>query len=156
MPLETGTLAPDFLLMDQSGAPHRKSDYAGRWLLIYFYPKDDTPGCTKEACGLRDRWSELQNLGCAVLGVSADSSESHAKFLTKHSLPFTLLSDPKHEMLQAYGAWQQKSMYGKFFMGIARISFLVDPDGRIAKAYPKVNAAAHADEVIRDLSALRS
>lgn len=149
--LETGSPAPLFSLPDQNGAEHSLENYRGSWVLLYFYPRDDTPGCTKEACGLRDAWKELQQADCMVLGVSTDSEESHKKFEEKFDLPFTLLADAEKEVVEAYGVWKKKSMYGKKYMGTARMSFLIDADGTIAKVYEKVKPAEHAQQVLKDL-----
>ncbi|MBN2172194.1 MAG: thioredoxin-dependent thiol peroxidase [Candidatus Krumholzibacteriota bacterium] len=154
MALEEGTKAPAFALPDQDGATHRLSSYAGQWVLVYFYPKDNTPGCTKEACAIRDRLPDFRKLGIQVLGVSKDSVASHAKFAARHDLPFTLLSDESHAMIEKYGAWQRKTMAGRTYMGIVRMSYLVDPAGRIARVYPTVKPAEHADEVLADLARL--
>jgi thioredoxin-dependent peroxiredoxin len=153
--LNVGQLAPDFQLPDQQGQTHRLSGYRGWWVLVYFYPKDDTPGCTKEACTIRDSWSKFGQHGVLVMGISADSVESHRKFADKHHLPFTLLSDEEKLTIQAYGAWQEKSLFGKKYMGIQRCSFLVDPEGKIAKIYPDVTPASHADEVLSDIAVLQ-
>lgn len=156
MALQAGDTAPDTPLRDQDDKEHSLSQYKGSWVLLYFYPKDDTPGCTKEACGFRDFWKEVKAKNCQVLGVSADSTEKHKKFADKYELPFPLLSDPDRALLEQYGAWQQKSMYGRLYMGIVRMSFLIDPKGKIAKVYPKVKAAQHAEEVLNDLKELQS
>jgi len=155
MPKE-GQKAPAFTLPDKDGKSHALKDYAGQWVLIYFYPKDDTPGCTTEACTLRDAHPEFRKLDAVVLGVSKDSEKSHGKFAEKYGLPFTLLSDPSAETIKAYGAWQMKKFMGREFMGIARMSCLIDPDGKIAKVYPNVKPAEHAKEVLADIDALRS
>jgi len=152
--LAVGLLAPDFTLLDQVGKTHNLLDYRGKWLLLYFYPRDNTPGCTLEACGLRDYWQELQKLGVAVLGVSADSISSHDKFAKQHHLPFALLADIDKLAIQAYGVLAQKNMFGKSFFGIKRSSFLIDPAGKIAKIYTQVKPAEHAVQVIRDLEQL--
>jgi peroxiredoxin Q/BCP len=152
--LEVGKKAPAFNLPDQDGEKHRLSDYAGKWVLIYFYPKDNTSGCTKEACAIRDDWSEFKKLGAVVLGVSKDSVKSHRIFADKHLLPFTLLSDESTKMIEKYGAWRKKKMAGREYMGIVRISYLVDPKGKVAKVYPKVKPPEHAAEVLADLKEL--
>ena len=152
--LTAGQPAPAFSLPDQTGTIHTLSAYRGRWVLVYFYPKDDTPGCTTEACGLRDRFAKFSTLKAVVLGVSADSVKSHQKFAEKFKLPFPLLADEQKSMVQAYGVWGEKSFMGKKYLGITRTSFLIDPQGRIAKVYPKVTPADHPDEVLQDLAAL--
>lgn len=148
--------APDFALPDQSGTTRSLGDYAGRWLVIYFYPKDDTPGCTVEACEFRDLSEPFQAAGLAVLGVSKDSPGRHAKFAGKHRLPFPLLSDEDTTMLQAYGAWGPKKFMGRQYDGITRMTVLIDPQGDIVKTYPKVNPLGHAQTVLRDFRALSS
>jgi peroxiredoxin Q/BCP len=145
--LQSNQKAPDFSARDQEGKVHTLSDYQGKWLLLYFYPKDDTYFCTKEACGLRDRFEDLKGKA-EVLGVSRDSVESHEKFAEKYRLPFTLLSDPEKKLIKAYGA--QGLLFTK------RISYLIDPQGKIAKVYPKVGASGHAREVLEDLIKLQS
>ena len=152
--LEVGKKAPAFNLPDQDGKKHRLSEYAGKWVLVYFYPKDNTSGCTKEACAIRDDWSGFKKLGAVVLGVSKDSVKSHRNFADKHSLPFTLLSDESTKMIEKYGAWQKKKMAGREYVGIVRISYLVDPKGKIAKVYPKVKPPEHSAEVLVDLKEL--
>lgn len=152
--LTVGQAAPEFTLLDQAGTPHTLSAYRGQWVLIYCYPKDDTPGCTTEACGLRDRFAQFTKIKAVVLGVSADSVKSHQKFADKFGLPFPLLADDQKTLVQAYGAWGEKSFMGKTYMGISRMSFLIDPKGTIAKVYSKVTPAAHPDEVLQDLAAL--
>jgi len=153
--LEAGELAPDFALPDQEGRLHRLSDYRGRWVVLYFYPKDDTPGCTKEACGFRDEKGRLEELGAVVLGVSADDVESHKRFAEKYRLNFPLLSDPDKEAIRAYGAWGKKTLYGKEYEGVLRQTFLIDPEGRVAKVWRKVSPEGHAEEVAQALEALR-
>ncbi len=155
MSLTPGTPAPSFSLPDQEGNTHSLDQSRGQWLLLYFYPKDDTPGCTTEACGFRDLYAELQKRGVIVLGMSADSAESHEKFAEKFSLRFPLLSDPDKKTIQAYGAWGEKSMMGKKYMGILRTSYLIDPDGKIAKVYEKVKPEEHPQEVLKDVVMLR-
>ncbi|ETN88624.1 thiol peroxidase [Thermus scotoductus] len=153
--MEPGTAAPDFALPDQEGRIHRLSDYRGKWVVLYFYPKDDTPGCTKEACGFRDRMGDLQELGAVVLGVSADDVQSHKRFAEKYGLNFPLLADPEREVILAYGAWGKKNLYGKEYEGVLRQTFLIDPEGRIAKVWRKVSPEDHAEEVAEALRALR-
>jgi len=145
--LQSNQKAPDFSAKDQDGKVHALSDYKGKWLLLYFYPKDDTYFCTKEACGLRDRFEDLKGKA-EVLGVSRDSVESHEKFAEKYRLPFTLLSDPEKKIIKAYGA--------RGLLFTKRISYLIDPGGKIAKVYPKVGASGHAREVLEDLKKLQS
>ena len=152
--LEVGKKAPAFSLLDDAGVKRSLKNEAGKWVVIYFYPKDSTPGCTKEACAIRDIYQDFKKLGVTVFGVSKDSAESHAKFKTKFELPFTLLSDESTAMIERYGAWKEKSMYGKTFMGIQRISYLIDPQGKVAKVYPKVNPTEHALEILNDLREL--
>ena len=152
--LKIGDTAPAFSLPDQDGKTHELSDYKGKWVLVYFYPRDNTPGCTKEACAIRDAWSEFGALGAVVLGVSKDSVKSHRGFADKQRLLFTLLSDEEAGMIRAYGAWRKKKLAGREYMGIVRMSYLVDPQGRIAKVYPQVKPPAHADEVLADLREL--
>lgn len=151
---QMGKKAPSFSLPDQNGKKHRLSEYAGKYILLYFYPKDDTPGCTKEACALRDNFPAFKKLGITVFGVSADNEKSHKKFEEKYSLPFTLLSDVDHTVAEAYGAWGLKKLMGREYEGIHRVSFLINPEGKIAKVYEKVKPEAHADEVLADLKAL--
>jgi len=153
--LKVGDKAPVFSLEDQVGKTHKLSDNKGKWVLIYFYPRDNTPGCTKEACQIRDNFSGFKKLQANVLGVSKDSVKSHQNFATKYSLPFPLLSDPEVKMIKAYKAWKKKKMAGREYMGIVRMSYLVDPKGNIAKVYPKVKPLDHAEEVIEDLKEMQ-
>jgi peroxiredoxin Q/BCP len=153
--LQQGSVAPDFVLPDQNNQEHRLSEYQGKWVVLYFYPKDNTPGCTKEACGFRDEHTVLDSLNAVVLGISKDSVQSHEKFIRKFNLPFSLLSDVAGQVIEIYGAWKQKSMYGKTFMGIDRSTYLIDPEGKIAKIYPKVKVEKHIVEIIDDLKNLR-
>lgn len=144
--------APDFTLKDQDGIAHSLKDYEGRWVVLYFYPKDDTPGCTKEACNFRDARDAIAELGNAVvLGVSKDSPESHRTFIEKHGLNFTLLSDPDHGVAEAYDSWDAKFFFGKTLLGTKRNTFIIDPEGNIAKEYRGVDPATHAAEIISDL-----
>ena len=154
--LKISDLAPDFNLPDQNGKIHQLSDYQGKWLLLYFYPKDNTPGCTIEACSLRDNWADFGKFNANVLGISADSVASHAKFAGKFNLSFPILADEDKSMLKNYGVLAEKSMFGKTFLGIKRSSFLVDPAGKIAKVYEKVKPTEHAAEVLKDLENLSS
>lgn len=152
--LKANIKAPDFTLPDQDGKQRSLSDYFGKWVLLYFYPKDDTAGCTKEACMIRDNWSEFKKLGITVLGVSVDTVKSHRKFADKYDLPFTLLADEEKKVVHLYGVWAKKKFMGREYMGTVRSSFLIGPDGRIAKVYEKVASAGHADEVLLDMKAL--
>lgn len=150
--LETGSKAPDFSLKDQHGKTVSLSDFRGQKnLVIYFYPKDDTPGCTTQACALRDRYEALLEAGAKVFGVSVDSPKSHADFITKHALPFPLLSDEGHGIVEAYGVWVEKSMYGKTFMGTERSTFVIGPDGIIRSVFRKVKPDEHVTTVLEDL-----
>lgn len=149
--LKVGEKAPDFTLPDDQGKPVSLSDFKGKKVVLYFYPKDDTPGCTKEACSFRDGFREIQKRGAVVLGVSADSIESHKKFRDKYRLNFPLLSDPEKKMLQAYGVWKKKSFMGKSFMGIERTTFVIDAEGKITKIFPKVQVDRHCEEVLQVL-----
>lgn len=149
------TKAPSFELKDQTGKKHALKDYKGKWLLLYFYPKDDTPGCTKEACTLSENFSELKKYNARVLGVSADSVESHKKFSGKYKLTFPLLSDEEKNVIKAYKAWGKKKFMGREFMGIKRISYLISPTGYIEKKYDPVKPAFHADEVLKDLKNIK-
>lgn len=151
--LQEGTMAPDFTLPADGGGEVTLSDYRGKKVVLYFYPKDNTSGCTKEACGFRDDYSQLLAAGAAVLGVSPDSVKSHDGFKAKYSLPFALLSDPDHQVAEMYGAWGEKKMYGRTYEGILRSTFLLDEEGRIFKVFPKVKPAEHSQEVLDALQA---
>jgi peroxiredoxin Q/BCP len=148
-----GDLAPEVALPDEHSIVHRLADRRGTWTVIYFYPEDDTPGCTTEACQFRDLHDDLGGLDAQVWGVSPDGAGSHAAFRAKYGIPFTLLSDEDHAVAEAWGAWGEKVNYGRRYMGIIRSSFLVDPDGRVAVAWPKVKADGHADAVLQALRA---
>ncbi len=154
MPLSVGDAAPDFSLPDQDESVHSLKEHAGKWLLLYFYPKDDTPGCTTEACGIRDNWDAFKKADVTVLGVSTDSVKSHAKFAAKHDLPFPLLSDADKTLVNAYGVWGKKKFMGREYEGTKRWSFLIDPQGKIVKVYEDVKPAAHAKDVLADVAAL--
>jgi peroxiredoxin Q/BCP len=143
-----GEPAPGIALPDETGTIHRLADQAGRWTVVYFYPKDDTPGCTIEACQFRDLQGALRDAGADVWGISPDGAASHREFREKFGLPFTLLSDEDHDVADRYGAWRLKSMYGKEYLGVARSSFLVDPEGNLARTWPAVKADGHAAEVL--------
>jgi peroxiredoxin Q/BCP len=156
MPLiDEGKKAPAFSLKDQAGQAHSLKDYAGQPLVLYFYPKDDTPGCTKEACSFRDNLPDFKKVKAAVLGVSVLDTASKAKFAKKHDLNFPLLADEDHAVAEKYGAWQEKSMYGKKYLGVARISYLIDADGKVAKRWDKVQVDQHADDVLAAIKALK-
>ena len=150
-----GDPAPEFALADENGVVHRLSDQRG-WTVVYFYPKDDTPGCTVEACAFRDATDDLVAAGATVWGISPDDAASHGRFRAKFQLTFPLLSDEDHATAEAYGAWVEKTNYGRTYMGIQRSTFLVAPDGRIAHAWPKVKAQGHAEDVLRTLAAARA
>ena len=152
--LQPGDPAPEIVLPDQDGGTLALSALRGQWVLVYFYPRDDTPGCTVEACGLRDAAADYARVGLRVLGISADSVKSHRRFADKHRLPFTLLADEEKRVIRAFGAWGKKKFMGREFDGILRQSFLIDPQGRIAKVYAKVTPAGHAAEVLADVAAL--
>lgn len=148
--------APDFSLQDQDGTVKTLADYAGKWLVLYFYPKDDTSGCTAEACSFRDERDEIAELGGAeIVGVSKDSVKSHKKFIEKNHLNFTLLSDPNHEMIEAYDSWKSKKFMGREYMGTERNTFIISPDGQIAKEYRGVDPKTHASQIISDLKTLQ-
>ena len=149
--LQEGTAAPDFTLEVSGGGTESLSDYRGQTVVLYFYPKDDTPGCTTEACNFRDDYSEIMAAGAVVLGVSPDSVKSHDKFTLKYELPFPLLSDPDHQVAQLYGAWGEKKMFGRTYMGILRSTFIIDEQGIIVKVFPKVRPKVHSEEVLEVL-----
>lgn len=139
--------APNFSLQDQNGQNHSLTDYTGKWIILYFYPKDDTPGCTKEACSFRDSLEDLTNKNCVVLGISKDSVTSHKKFQEKHKLNFTLLSDPTHETIKKYNSWGEKKFMGRTFEGILRNTYIINPNGEIVKEFKNVNPLFHVQEV---------
>jgi thioredoxin-dependent peroxiredoxin len=150
-----GDPAPGLALPDEHGTIHRLSDQRARWVVVYFYPKDDTPGCTTEACEFRDAWAEIEADGAVVWGISPDDAASHVRFRAKFGLPFMLLSDVDHAAAEAWGAWGEKVRYGRTSMGILRSTFIVDPDGRIARTWPKVTPEGHAAEVRAALAEAR-
>ena len=150
--LEVGTKAPAFTLPDQNGEMHSLENYRGKKVILYFYPKDNTAGCTKQACGFAERYPQIQEKGAVVLGVSKDSVKSHKNFEEKYSLPFTLLSDPEHKVLEMYGAWGEKKNYGKVSMGTIRTTYLIDEEGTIIKAMGKVKAADNPAQMLEALS----
>jgi peroxiredoxin Q/BCP len=152
--LEPGTKAPTFTLKSDSGQSVKLSDYKGKPVVLYFYPKDDTPGCTREACAFRDLKSEMEKAGAIVLGVSPDTVEMHGKFRDKYGLNFPLLADPDHAVAEKYGAWREKNMYGKKSMGIQRSTYLIAPDGKIARVWKKVNVDGHDAAVLAAIKQL--
>lgn len=152
--IEPGKKAPAFTLKDQDGATHRLSDYAGQPVVLYFYPKDDTPGCTTESCDFRDLLPTFKASKAVVLGVSILDEASKAKFAKKHDLTFPLLADADHEVAEKYGVWQQRSLYGRSFMGIARTTYLIDATGKVARRWDKVKVGGHADEVLAATAAI--
>lgn len=153
--LNVGKKAPTFKLFDQDGILHTHKEFMDTWSIMYFYPKDDTPGCTKEACAIADVFKDFKRQGVTVYGMSKDTVKSHKKFATKYNLPFTLLSDETMETINKYGAFAEKKMYGKTVRGTLRISYLIDPEGKIAKVYPEVDPANHALELLKDIKALK-
>ena len=154
MSLSVGDKAPNFTLPDQQGQEHTLSAYTGSPVVLYFYPKDHTSGCTTQACGFRDDYSAYEQAGVTILGVSPDSPKTHTNFITKHDLPFTLLADTEREVLKLYGAWGLKKMYGREYEGVLRTTFLIGADGKIAKIYEKVKPSAHSAEILADLKEL--
>jgi len=148
MPIAAGQLAPDFTLPTDTGDTLTLSSLRGQWVVLYAYPKDDTSGCTTEACEFRDLFPKFKKGKAVILGISPDSVKSHLKFKTKYELPFTLVADEEKVALQAYDIWKEKSMYGRKYMGVERTTFVIDPDGRIAKVFEKVKPAGHAEEVM--------
>lgn len=154
--VEAGAKAPDFTLAADDGSKVKLSSLKGAPVVLYFYPKDDTPGCTRQACAFRDAEKKLQKLGATVLGVSADSLASHEKFRDKYSLNFPLLSDPDHKVAEKYGAWREKNMYGKKSMGIQRSTFLIDTTGKVAKVWQRVKVDGHDEQVLAALKSLAS
>jgi peroxiredoxin Q/BCP len=153
---EAGDPAPDIALPDETGTVHRLADQRGRWTIVYFYPKDDTPGCTVEACEFRDANETIHERGADVWGISPQGAQSKRAFREKFGLPFILLADTDHAVAEAYGTWVEKVNYGKTYMGVARTTFLVDPEGRIAHTWPKVKPEGHAAEVIAALDAAQA
>lgn len=153
--LKEGILAPDFRLFDQDGKSHKLKDYRGEWVLIYFYPKDDTPGCTKEACSIRDMMPDFKKLGLKIFGISIQNSKSHKKFEEKYNLPFILLADEDKKVVTKYGVWAKKKFMGREYMGTLRNSFLVNPKGKIVKIYEQVKPETHAEDVLEDFKKLK-
>lgn len=152
--LSVGDMAPDFTLEDQDGRQHSLSGLRGSWVVVYFYPKDDTPGCTKEACSFRDHFDAIGEAGAVVLGVSADDAASHQKFREKYGLPFPLLVDEGAKVATAYGAWGEKVLYGKTVIGMTRSTFVIGPDGKLTKVWKQVKAEVHAEQVLKALASV--
>lgn len=150
--IDIGTIAPDFTLPDENGEERKLSDERGKIVVLYFYPKDNTPGCTKEACSLRDSIEDLKGLDAVVIGISPDKSESHRKFIDKFSLPFHLLSDTEHSVMEIYGAYGEKMMYGKKTIGVIRTTYIIGKDGKVLKVFRKVNTTTHGDDVRKALA----
>lgn len=149
-----GRVAPAFSLPDQTGKVHALKEYRGQWVVLYFYPKDDTPGCTVEACSFRDNFAALKKADAVVFGVSVDPVKKHVKFVEKYSLPFTLLSDEEKKVVNLYGVWGKKKFMGREYMGTNRVSFLINPKGKIAKVYDPVKPLGHAEAILTDMRAL--
>ena len=154
--IEPGSKAPAFKLPDKDGKTHQLKDYKGKWVVLYFYPKDNTSGCTKQACQFRDAQADLKNAGAVVLGVSPDDTKSHTKFAADHSLPFPLLADTDQTVCKAFGVWQEKSMYGRKYMGVVRTTYLIDPEGKVAHRFDKVKVPAHDTAVLKQLETLKT
>ena len=152
--LKQNDFAPEFSLEDQDGSIRKLSDFSGQPLVLYFYPKDDTPGCTTEACNFRDDYSDFIDKGVQIIGISPDSVKSHQKFQSKYELPFSLVSDPDHKVAEQYGAWGLKKMYGREYEGILRTTFLIDKNGRVAKVFEGVKPADHSKEVLEEVAKL--
>jgi peroxiredoxin Q/BCP len=146
--LAVGTQAPEFTAIDQNGQTHVLSDFKGKKVILYFYPKDNTSGCTKEACAFRDHFARFRQLNVEILGVSTDSEKSHHSFVQKYELPFTLLADTDKRLVEAYGVWGEKRLYGKKYMGTSRVTYLIDEAGKIAAVFPKVKPDTHAEEIL--------
>jgi len=155
MAITSGMPAPEFSLQDESGNLFRLTDFRGKTILLYFYPKDDTPGCTKEACNFRDDYSAYQEAGVTILGISPDTAKSHAKFKSKYELPFTLLADPEHQIASKYGVWGRKKFMGREYDGILRTTFLIGPDSQILKVFENVKPTDHSAEVLAELERIR-
>jgi peroxiredoxin Q/BCP len=153
MVLSEGVKAPGFELLDSEGKLHKLSDYAGETIVVYFYPKDDTPGCTKEACSFRDSYADFKQAGVTIIGISPDKVESHKKFKEKYALPFTLLADPDHAVWEAYGAWGLKKSFGKEYEGVFRTTFVIGPEGEIKRVFENVKPSDHSQEVLEAIAA---
>lgn len=153
MVLSAGNQAPDFELMDNEGKLHKLSDYQGQTIVVYFYPKDDTPGCTKEACSFRDAYADFREAGVEVIGISPDNEKSHSKFIQKYELPFVLISDPDHQVCEAFGVWGLKKYMGREYEGVYRTTFVIGPDGVIKRVFEDVKPADHSHEVLAEVLA---
>lgn len=153
--LEAGTKAPDFALLDKDGKEVRLSDFAGKRVVLYFYPRDNTPGCTRQACAFAKAYEGFRSRDVVLIGISKDSVASHLKFAQKYELPFILLSDPELQAIQAYGVWQEKKLYGKTSMGVVRTTYVIDPEGRVEKVMPKVKPDTNAEEILAWLETVR-
>lgn len=152
--LSIDSKAPNFTLPNQLDKPISLSDFLGKWVIVYFYPKDDTPGCTTEACNFRDDMDQLIEANVEILGISKDNVTSHKKFADKYNLNFNILADPERTVIESYGAWQEKSMYGKKYMGIQRMTYIIDPTGTVRHLYPKVTPNGHAKEILKQIKEL--
>jgi len=152
MVLSEGVKAPDFELKDSEGNLHKLSDYAGQTIVVYFYPKDDTPGCTKEACSFRDSYAEFNKAGVTIIGISPDKVASHKKFKDKYALPFTLLADPDHKVCEAYGVWGLKKSFGREYEGVFRTTYVLGPEGEVKRVFEKVKPSDHSKEVLREVA----
>lgn len=153
MVLSVGQEAPEFELLDNEGNLHKLSDYRGQTIVVYFYPKDDTPGCTKEACSFRDAYADYKQAGVEIIGISPDSEKSHSRFIQKYELPFTLLSDPDHKVCEAFGVWGLKKYMGREYEGVFRTTFIIGPDGIIKRVFENVKPADHSQEVLAEVQA---
>ena len=151
MVLAEGVKAPAFDLQDSEGQSHKLSDYSGQTIVVYFYPKDDTPGCTKEACSFRDSYADFRQAGVTIIGISPDAVSSHKKFKSKYELPFTLLADPDHAVCEAYGVWGPKKMYGREYEGVYRTTFIIGPEGNIQRVFKNVKPSDHSQEVLAEI-----
>ena len=152
MSLSAGAVAPNFTMLDDKGATVSLADFRGQRVVLYFYPKDDTPGCTTQACGLRDGWAQVEALDVVLFGISPDSPESHAKFRAKFDLPYPLLADEGHVVAEQYGVWVEKSMYGKKYMGVERSTFIINPDGKLEHILHKVKPGEHLDLIVKTIN----
>jgi len=155
MPVSVGDVAPEFTALDQYEQPLSLRDYRGKWVVLYFYPKDNTSGCTRQACAFRDATQSISDAGAVVIGVSPDSVRSHRSFTEKHNLPFRLVADTDHQIAEQYGVWKEKKLYGRAYYGNERTTFIIAPDGRIAAIFPKVKVDGHVEEVLETLRTLR-